>query len=30
MGLFNDGRIVGDFRTRPGIGISCERFRFLT
>ena len=30
MGLFNDGRIVGDFRTtRPGIDIGCDRFRFL-
>jgi len=30
MGLFNHGRIVGDFRTtRPGIDIGCDRFRFL-
>jgi hypothetical protein len=30
IGLFNDGRIVGDFRTtRPGIDIGCGRFRFL-
>ena len=33
MGLFNDGRIAGDFRTtRPGsdIAIGCDRLRFLT
>lgn len=31
MGRFNDGRIVGDFRTtRPGKDIGCDRFRFLT
>jgi len=30
MGVFNDGRIVGDFRTtRPGIDIGCDRFHFL-
>jgi len=30
MGLFNEGRIVGDFcTTRPGIDIGCDHFRFL-
>jgi hypothetical protein len=30
MGLFNDSRIVSDFRTaRPGIDIGCNRFRFF-
>jgi len=31
MGLFNDGKIAGCFRTpRPGINIGCDRLRFLT